>query len=91
MVVLGEQQDVGSGVGSADTDVAEFPCDAQGDRTGFVDLVGADAVVGVGGAAAAGTGFGAGVVGGGGGCAVGQGTMRPVVVVDLDEDVEQGL
>jgi hypothetical protein len=55
--VLDEQDDVGSGVGSADADVAESAGDAQGDAAGFVDLVVADSVVGVGAAVAAGGGF----------------------------------
>jgi hypothetical protein len=46
--VLDEQDDVGSGVGSANAEVAEAARDAQGDAAGFVDLVAADAVVGVG-------------------------------------------
>ena len=45
--VLDEQDDVGSGVGSADADVAEPSGDAQGDAASFVDLVAAGAVVGV--------------------------------------------
>ncbi|GAC1611368.1 MAG: hypothetical protein NVS3B26_23770 [Mycobacteriales bacterium] len=56
--VLDEQDDVGSGVGSADADVPESAGEAQGDAAGFVDLVAADPVVGVGGAVAAGGGFG---------------------------------
>ena len=46
--VLDEQDDIGSGVGSPDTDVAQSAGDAQGDAAGLVDLVVADAVVGVG-------------------------------------------
>src|SRR5580700_4001542 len=48
--VLDEQEDVGSGVGPADADVVELAGVAEGDGTGFADDVGADAVVGVGGA-----------------------------------------
>src|SRR5262249_43975680 len=55
--VLDEQDDVGSGVGSSDADVAEAAGDAEGDAAGFVDLVAADSVVGVGGAVAAGGGL----------------------------------
>lgn len=62
--VLGEQEDVGSGVGSADADVSELAGDAQGDGPGFVDLVGAYSVVGVVAAVAVGGGFRAGGVGG---------------------------
>ena len=46
--VLDEQDDVGSGVGSADADVVESAVVAQGDGAGFVDAVVADPVVGVG-------------------------------------------
>ena len=77
VVVLGEQQDVGSGVGSSDSDVVETPGVAQGDRRRFVDLVGADAVVGVAVAVGAGSGFGAGGVGGGRSGPVGQGAVGP--------------
>jgi hypothetical protein len=47
--VVDEQNHGGSGVGSADADVVESAVDAQGDGAGVVDLVVADAVVGVGG------------------------------------------
>lgn len=43
--VLDEQGDVGSGVGSADTDVSEAAGDAEGDAAGFVDLVVSDALI----------------------------------------------
>ena len=46
--VLGKQDHVGSRVGSIDADVAESACDPQGDAASLVDLVVADAVVGVG-------------------------------------------
>ena len=52
--VLDEQDDVGSGLGSADADVAEPAGDAQRDAAGFVDLVVSGAVVGVGAAVVAG-------------------------------------
>jgi len=55
--VLDEQDDVGSGVGSADADVAKAAGDAQGDAAGLVDLVAAGAVVGVGAAVAARSGL----------------------------------
>jgi hypothetical protein len=48
--VLDEQQDVGSGVGSADADVVQPSAGAEGDAAGCVDAVGADPVVGAGGA-----------------------------------------
>jgi hypothetical protein len=40
--VLDEQQDVGSGEGSADADVVQAAVDAQGYASGLVDLVVAD-------------------------------------------------
>ena len=46
--VLDEQEDVGSGVGSANADVAESAGHAQGDVAGLADPVVADPVVGVG-------------------------------------------
>jgi hypothetical protein len=48
MEVLHEQQDVGSGVGSADADVVEAAAVAQGDTAVGVEAVGADPVVAVG-------------------------------------------
>jgi hypothetical protein len=50
--VLDEHEHVGSGVGPADADVVEPPGVAEGDDAGVIDAVGADAVVGVAGAAA---------------------------------------
>jgi hypothetical protein len=64
--VLDQEQDAGSGMGAADSDVVEASLVAEGDEAGGVDAVGADAVVGVGGPVA-GDGLGAGCVGGGGG------------------------
>jgi hypothetical protein len=52
--VLDEEQDVGSGVGSADADVVEGAGVAEGEGTGGADAVGADAVVGLGGPVAGG-------------------------------------
>ncbi|HEU4945671.1 MAG TPA: hypothetical protein VFT31_00820 [Kribbella sp.] len=46
--VVGEQDDVGSGVGSADADVVEAAGVAQGDAAGLVDAVVPHPVVGVG-------------------------------------------
>src|SRR5262249_25124910 len=63
--VLDEQQDVGSGVGSAGADVVELAGVAEGDGAGFADDVGADAVMGVGGPIAGG-GLGPGGLRGGG-------------------------
>jgi hypothetical protein len=88
--VLGQQQDAGSGVGSADADVVEAAAGAQGDVAGFADLVGADPVVGVAGAVAGG-GFGPGGVGGGGGGLVRQRPVRALVVVDGGARIQQGL
>ena len=48
VAVLDEQDDVGSGVGSADADVVESSGHPEGDHAGGVDAVVADAVVGVG-------------------------------------------
>lgn len=45
--VLDEDQDAGSVVDAADADVVQASVDAQGDGSGLVDAVGADAVVGV--------------------------------------------
>jgi hypothetical protein len=64
--VLDEEQDAGSGVGPAGAGVVELSVVAEGGEAGVVDAVGADAVVGVGGAVA-GDGLGPGGVGGGGG------------------------
>src|SRR5215831_6721143 len=69
--VLDEQQDVGSGVGSAGADVVELAGVAEGDGAGFADDVGADAVMGVG-APIAGGGLGPGGIRGGGGGPAGQ-------------------
>jgi hypothetical protein len=52
--VLDQEQDVGSGVGAAGADVEEPAGVAEGDDAVGVDPVGADAVVGVAGAAAGG-------------------------------------
>jgi len=89
--VLDEQDDVGSGVGSADADVVQSAVVAEGDGSGFVDSVVADPVVGVGVAAGAGEGFGHRVVDGGRGRSVRQGPVWPAVVVLVDEGLEEGL
>ncbi|GAA4748845.1 hypothetical protein GCM10023328_34170 [Modestobacter marinus] len=44
--VLDQEQDVGSGVGSADADVVEAAGQAEAEAAGGVDAVGADPVVG---------------------------------------------
>jgi hypothetical protein len=89
--VLDEQDDVGSGVGSADADVAKAAGDAQGDAAGFVDLVAAGAVVGVGAAVAAGSGLRQGGVEAGGGGVVRKRAVRSSLVVLLEELIEEGL
>ena len=48
--IVDEHQDRGAGVLAAGADVVEFPADAQGELAGRVGPVGADAVVGAGGA-----------------------------------------
>jgi hypothetical protein len=58
VVVVDEQDDVGSGVGSSDADVVQSAGQAQGDHAGGVDAVVADPVVAAA-LAAAGGGFGA--------------------------------
>src|SRR5688572_18274640 len=80
--VLGEHDDAGSGVGSADADGVHLALVAPGDLAGLVDLVVADAVVGVAVAVAGGRG-GLGAVGvdRGGGGPVLQGAVGPVLVV----------
>jgi hypothetical protein len=88
--VLDEQQDAGSGVGPADPDVVELAAMAEGDGAGGADDVGADAVVGVGGAVA-GDGPGPGVAGDGGGAAVWQRPVGALVVVVGGQGVELGL
>lgn len=90
VVVVDQRQDLGSGLGLADTDVVESSGDSEGDVADLGDPVGADPVVAVV-LAATGGGFGSGLVGGGGGCLMGQGPVRSVLVVGLDEGVEQGL
>ncbi len=88
--MLDQDDDVGSGVGSADADVVEASLVAQGDLAGFVDAVAADAVVGVV-AAVAGGGFGSAGVDRGRGGPLWQGPVRPLVVVVGDEPVQQRL
>ena len=60
---LGEDQDAGSVVNTADADVVEASVDAECDGGGLVDAVGADPVVGV--DSGGGVGFGSTVVDGG--------------------------
>ena len=89
--VLDEQDDVGSGVGSADTDVPELAGDAEGHAAGLVDLVVADPVVGVVAAVGARGGLGQGRVVGRGGGSVRQRAVRSLGVVGRDEQVQQDL
>ena len=77
-------------MGAADADVVELSLVAEGDEPGVVDAVGADAVVGVGGAVA-GDGLGPGGVGGGGGGAARERPVRAPGVVDAGEGVQQRL
>ena len=89
--VLDEQEDVGSGVGSPDSDVAQSAGHAQGDGACLVDLVLADSVVGLDGRTGAGGGLGSGCVDGGRCRSVLEGAVRAAVVVLLEEGVEEGL
>jgi hypothetical protein len=65
VAVLDEEQDVGSGVGSADADVVQPAVVAQGDHAGVVDAVVADPLVGGWGVGGRRGGLGSGGVGGG--------------------------
>ncbi len=67
MQVLDQEQDAGSGVGASGSDVEQLPAVAEGDEPGGVDAVGADAVVGAGGAVAW-DGLGPGGISSGRGC-----------------------
>ena len=89
--VLDEQDEVGSGMGSADAEVVQPAGDAQGDAAAVVDAVVPDPVVGVGIAAGGGLGLGEGGIDGRGGGPVRQGPVRPAMVVLVGERVEQGL
>ena len=87
--VADEEEDGGSGVGSADADLVEASLVAQGDLAGVVDDVFADAVMWwrwV----LAGCRLGSGGVGGGRDAAA-DGTVGAVVVVVVAEGVELGL
>ena len=81
---------MGSGVGTADADVVQAAAGAEREVAGFADLVVANPVVGVG-AAVAGDGFGPGEIGGGGGGLLGQGPVRPLVVIGAGEGVQENL
>ena len=89
--VLGDQDDVGSGVGPADADVVESAVVSQGHHACFVDPIGAHWVVDLAGDEGAGGGFGSGRVGGVRGRPVRQRSMGPVLVVVLTEGIEQRL
>ena len=75
--VVDEQEDVGSGVGSADADVVQPAGQAEGDAAGLIDAVGAHAVVAVGGPVGAGGGLRAGGVAGWAGPGAATGTEDP--------------
>jgi hypothetical protein len=87
--VVREDEYLGSGVGAADADMAGLASVAEGDGADGPDLVGADAVMGVG-VAVAGSGLGPFGIGGCGGLVAGQGAVRPVVVVGGGELAGQG-
>ena len=80
--VLDEQDDGGSGVGSADADVEEAAPMAKGDLALAVDDVVADAVMVVELTAGGGSGPGQTEVDRGRGGAVGQGAVRALLVVE---------
>jgi hypothetical protein len=84
-----EHDDAGSGVFVAEADVVEAAGVAKGDPAGLVDAVVADPVVAIG--ATVRGGFGSGGVGGGGDGSTGERAVRPVLVVDVGEDVEESL
>ena len=84
--VVDEEQHAGAGVGGAEADVVHAAVDPQGDTSRFVDDVVSESVVGV--VALAGSRFGSPVVGVGGGASIREGSMRSLVVVVGDEDVE---
>jgi len=88
--VLDQERDAGSGVGAAGTDVVQPAAGAQGEVPGLAVLVTADPVVGAG-AAVAGGSFGPGTVGGSGSGPVRQGLVRPPVVADSGEGVQESL
>jgi hypothetical protein len=85
--VLDQQQDGGSGMGWADTDVVEAAVDPQGDLGVGVDAVVPDAVVGV--VVCGGSGVGAGLVGDSRGGLAGEGPVGALVVVDGHELVQE--
>ena len=87
VAVLDEEQDVGSGVGSADADVVEAAVVAQGDYAGVVDAVAANPVVGGWGVGGRRAGLGSGLVGADRGSSA-QGPMWAGGVVVLPELVE---
>src|SRR3954447_22389106 len=76
---------------STEPGAVQLAVDAQGDGAGVVDLVVADAVVGVGGPVGGWGGFRTCCVDGRGGGVMGQGPVGAPVVVLVLEPVEQGL
>jgi hypothetical protein len=90
-VEVGDEHDPrGAGMGSADGDVVEAAVESEGDVAAVGDAVVTDAVVGVV-AAVTGASFGSGDVGDCWCAGVGQGAVRALVVVGVDEAVEEGL
>ena len=88
--VLDEHQDGGPREGPADADVVEFPVHPQGELAVGIDPAGAHAVVGVVGPVAR-SSLRAGCVSGRGGRPVRQRPVRPLVVVNGGEGVQEGL
>ena len=89
--VLDEHDHGGSGVGSSYADVVQATVVSQGQFAVGIDDVVADSVVAVVVAVDGGCGFGKGLVGGRWGALVREGSVGPVVVVVVDEDVDEGL
>ena len=89
VVVVDEEHDVGSGVGSSDADVVEAAVESEGDGAAGVDGVVSDSVVGV--VAFVGCGLGSGRVDRGGCGAVRERPVGAFGVVDGDELVEERL
>lgn len=84
--------DAQSDVGSSDSDVVQFAVVSQGDYACFVDLVGADSVVGVvDSVCGVGGGFGAGLIGSGRGAAALEGAVGSLGVVLIAEAIQQCL
>src|SRR5690606_42019162 len=85
--VLGQDQDAGSVVGSADADVVQAAVHAQGDGSAGVDEIFADAFVAGGGLACVGCALGQGVVEGGRAGLVRQRAEAAFELVELREAI----